>query len=254
MSLRVWLQSSISIESSESLQGSCSSASCSAPTTSAASKPISKRKSADADDLGVDDTKQVRLPACPRSKFGPKKRCFNAAWNQRWIGCNILSSLMQLYCFSCRNFSSKTGEDFQGMRCESTFTTDGYRNWKHATQMNRSFFKHSDSKEYLVCYSTWKDKIKRYEITSLVNTKAGERNRYYFSTLIDVVTLLATHQLAFRGKIDVFDSKDEREMDSFKVCLIILLKKTGVCLQPLKLSHGMQSTLVMICKTNLLLL
>ena len=25
------------------------------------------------------------------------------------------------------------------MRCESAFTTDGYRNWKHVTEMNRDF-------------------------------------------------------------------------------------------------------------------
>ena len=79
MSLRDWLQSSNSSESSESLQGLSSSASCSAPTISAANMPMSKRKSADANDLGVDDSKQVRLRVYPVSKFGTKKRCFNAA-------------------------------------------------------------------------------------------------------------------------------------------------------------------------------
>ena len=52
-------------------------------TTSAARRPMSKRKSADANDLGVDDPKQVRLRAYPVSMFGAKKRCFNAAWYQR---------------------------------------------------------------------------------------------------------------------------------------------------------------------------
>ena len=59
MSLRDWLRSSNSSESSEILQGLSSSASCSASTTSAASRPITKRKSADADDLRVDDPKQT---------------------------------------------------------------------------------------------------------------------------------------------------------------------------------------------------
>ena len=39
------------------------------------------------------------------------------------------------------------------MRCESTFTTDGYRNFEHATEMNRGFSKHAASKEHLACYS-----------------------------------------------------------------------------------------------------
>ena len=47
------------------------------------------------------------------------------------------------------------------------------------------------------------------EITSSVNTKAIERNRYHFSTLIDIVAFLAIHQLAFRAEIDAFKSEYE---------------------------------------------
>ena len=61
MCLRDWLQSSNSSVSCESLQSFSSSASCNAPTTSAASRPMSKQKPADANDLGVDGPKQVRL-------------------------------------------------------------------------------------------------------------------------------------------------------------------------------------------------
>ena len=78
MIMRDSLKSSNSSESSESLQGLISSASCSA-STSAASRLMSKRKSADANDLGVDDPKQVRLRGYPASLFVTKKRCFNAA-------------------------------------------------------------------------------------------------------------------------------------------------------------------------------
>ena len=63
MNSRDWLQSSNSSESFESLQGLSSSASCSAPTTSAANRPLSKRKSADDNVLGFDNPKQVRLRA-----------------------------------------------------------------------------------------------------------------------------------------------------------------------------------------------
>ena len=63
------------------------------------------------------------------------------------------------------------------MRCKSTFTADGYRNWKHGTEMNRSISEHAFSKEHLACSSTWKEKIKRLEmdkeITSLINIKSN---------------------------------------------------------------------------------
>ena len=57
MSLRDWQQSSNSSEGYKSLHGLSSSASCSTPTTSAVSKLMSKRKSADANDLEVDGLK-----------------------------------------------------------------------------------------------------------------------------------------------------------------------------------------------------
>ena len=83
MSLKGWLQSSDSSESSETLQGFSWSASCSARTTSAGSRPMRKRNSADANDLKVDDPNQVRLRAYPVCMVGAKKRCLNSAWYQR---------------------------------------------------------------------------------------------------------------------------------------------------------------------------
>ena len=132
MSARNWLQSSNSRESSESLQDLSSYTNCSAPTTSAASRHMRKRKSAGANDLGVDDLKQVRLRAYPVSMFGANKKCLNAASYQRcdWLQYSV--KFFAAFCFPCRNFEYKPGGDFRGMRCESTFTTDGYRNWKHA--------------------------------------------------------------------------------------------------------------------------
>ena len=50
------------------------------------------------------------------------------------------------------------------MRCELTFATDGYRNWKHATGMKKYFSKHAASKEHLACCST-REKIKRSEMS-----------------------------------------------------------------------------------------
>ena len=83
MSVRNWLQSSNSNESSESLQGLSSSACSSTPIIFTASKPISKRKSANANDLGVDHPKHVSLRAYPVSMFWVKKRCCNATWYQK---------------------------------------------------------------------------------------------------------------------------------------------------------------------------
>ena len=47
-------------------------------------------------------------------------------------------------------------------------------------------------------------------ITSFVNTETIERNRYYFSTSIDIVAFFTTHQLKIRVKIDAFEGKDKK--------------------------------------------
>ena len=71
---------------------------------------MSKRKSADANDLGIDNPKQVMLRAYPVRMFGTKKRCFNAAWYQRWDWLKY-SVKFDAFCFPCRNFESETGGD-----------------------------------------------------------------------------------------------------------------------------------------------
>ena len=129
MNLRHWLQSSNSSESSESLQDLSLSASCSAPTTFAASRPMSTRKSANAYHFRINDQKQVRLRAHPASMFGAKKRCFNAAWYHKWDCLEYFVKFDAVFCFPCRNFESKLEEAFEEcvVNCESTFTIDGYR-------------------------------------------------------------------------------------------------------------------------------
>ena len=91
---------------------------------------------------------------------------------------------MQLFAFRVAILNQKL-EETREMLCESTTTADGYRNWSHATKMDRGFFKHAGSKYYLACDSTWKEKIKQpkmdEKITSLVNKEAIERNLYSFS-------------------------------------------------------------------------
>ena len=73
---------------------------------------MSKRKSDHANDLGIDDPKQVSLRAYSVSMFVAEKRCFNAAWHQRWDSLERSVKFDAAFCFPCRNFESEAGEDF----------------------------------------------------------------------------------------------------------------------------------------------
>ena len=68
--------------------------------------------SANTNDLGVDNLKQVRLRAYPVSMFGAKKRCFNAAWHQKWDWLEYSFKFDAAFYFPCRNFESKSKGDF----------------------------------------------------------------------------------------------------------------------------------------------
>ena len=82
---------------------------------------MTKRKSADGSNLGVDDPKQVGLRACLVSMFGATKKCFNDVRYQRWDWLEYSVKFGAAFCFPCGNFESKAGGDFREMRCESTY-------------------------------------------------------------------------------------------------------------------------------------
>lgn len=112
------------------------------------------------------------------------------------------------FCFPCRKFRSACGANV-----DSTFTLKGYRNWKHAIESNKGFHKHATSKEHLMCDAIWREREKRTEtdteISTLVNTEQLGRNRYYVSSIVDIVEFLATNQLPLRGKLDAFGTMSE---------------------------------------------
>ena len=107
------MQSSNSSESSKSVQGLSSSTSRSAPTTSAASRLMSKRKSAAGNDFGVYDPKQVKLRPYSVSMFGPRKNASMLRDIRGGNGWNILSSLMQFVAFLAAILSLKLEETLE---------------------------------------------------------------------------------------------------------------------------------------------
>ena len=95
------------------MQGLSSSTSRSAPTTSAASRLMSKRKSAAGNDFGVYDPKQVKLRPYSVSMFGPRKNASMLRGIRGGNGWNILSSLMQFVAFLAAILSLKLEETLE---------------------------------------------------------------------------------------------------------------------------------------------
>jgi len=63
------------------------------------------------------------------------------------------------------------------------------------------------------------------EVSTLLNSNAIERNKYYISSLNDVAEFLATHQLAFRGRVEAFSSMEDGGSGLFLSLLDFSIKK-----------------------------
>ena len=89
----------------------------------------------------------------------------------------------------------------------------GFCDWKHAVEMGKGLNKHAALKEHLLCEAMWKDKESRAsmgkEISTLVNAEQLQRNRYYLSSIVDVIEFLTVNHLPLRGDHDAFDSMFE---------------------------------------------
>jgi len=68
----------------------------------------------------------------------------------------------------------------------------------------------------------WKEKENRStnskDISTLLNSNAIERDKYYISSLIDVIEFLVAHKLAFRETVKAFSSIEDGEAGFFCRC------------------------------------
>lgn len=92
--------------------------------------------------------------------------------------------------------------------------------------------------------------IKRNDVSTLVIADQLRKNRYYVSSLIDVVGFLVENQLPLRGKIDAFDDMSEGGSGLFLPMLYSTIQKDPELANVVKTIPGMPLTPVMICKMN----
>ncbi|KAL0968294.1 hypothetical protein UPYG_G00264930 [Umbra pygmaea] len=176
------------------------------------------------DDIGTDRPVQILLTQYPVTVYSGKGRSFVDKWfhNREWLEYSVKADAA--FCFCCRMFSvtRKSGT-------LDAFASVGYRNWKHAMAKDRGFHKHETSKDHMSCYAMWKEREMRRntgnEVSTLVNADQLRKNRYYVSSLIDVVGFLVENQLPLRGKIDAFDDMSEGGSGLFLSMLYYTIQK-----------------------------
>ncbi len=131
------------------------------------------------------------------------------------------------------------------------FITVGFHDWKNVVERDRGFLKHEYSKEHFTCYAMWKESERhlntRKEISTLVNSEQLWKNKYYISSLIDVVGFLVENQLPLRGKIEASDNLPEGGSGLFLSLLDYKIKKDPELTFPRNATytcHEMQNELI----------
>ena len=137
----------------------------------------------------------------PSSVFGSVRRSFTCNWFEKycWLEYSILKDAA--FCSPCR-FFALTGKG----RAEETFTSLGYRDWKHATGKRGVLEKHDSSHSHRQAMILWQDFERNIDkgtgISNVLDSARSARikeKRHYIKTVADILLLCARQNIALRG-------------------------------------------------------
>lgn len=147
--------------------------------------------------------KKPRTEKYPRNKSG---RSFQDEWIRKFKWLEYSDELDRTFCRICQIYQPKGTK-------ETTFTTTGFCNWKHALDKKKGFPAHEISRNHLTAIAKCEERKMREEqnqsVSTLVNDKVLDDNRYYVTSIMDMIRFLSTSQLPFRGTYDLLESCED---------------------------------------------
>ena len=145
--------------------------------------------------------KHIRFPT---TTYSNRARSFNPAWYDTYDWLEYSVKLDACFCYPCRLFGSQSSSF--SSRPESAFTTNGFKDWKHATGKNGILNGHNNCITHKQSVIAWKQfQLNAKQGTSiseqLENTRAEviQKNRHYLKTIIEVLLLCSKQEIALRG-------------------------------------------------------
>ena len=259
------------LSSSQSLQGTSGATSVSSvtsistavlsnqcSTSSSNSTPISVSHQGDNIIVGDIASNSQENPAqpvnvtFPTTSIGNRGRSFNPRWYEKYQWLEYSVSKDAIFCYPCRFFALGSG------RAEDTFTTIGYKDWKHATGKNGALIKHDSSITHQAAMSSWcAYKANVQSGTSVVTMlddvrrEQIDKNRYYLKAVIDVLLYCAKQEIALRGHRESLSAQSSNR-GKFLELMELLAKYDSVIHDRLNngpknaqyMSHGIQNELL----------
>lgn len=155
------------------------------------------------------DCKKIKVDRYPKDKNG---RSFQNDWLSKFKWLEYSEELDKVFCCACKTFQP-TGTK------ELTYISTGFNCWKKALDKNKGFPAHELSKNHLTAISMCEERKireqKNQSISTLVNDKILEENRYYISSLVEMIQFLSVHELPFRGTFDMENNCENGLFSSF---------------------------------------
>lgn len=146
----------------------------------------------------------------PVTHFSKKPRSFNASWflTHPWLEYSVKHDAG--FCYPCRLFGSGGAPS---SRPEKTFTTIGFKDWKHATGKHGILACHANCyshKQAVVSWNQYKLNLKQGTLISeqLSSARADQigENRHYIKTVAEILLLCSKQDIALRGHRESVES------------------------------------------------
>ena len=174
------------------------------PNSVACSSGIHLKSPNDVASNAFDSPKQPCI-TFPLRLFGngqnARKRCFNSAWYQQYTWLEYSVERDAAYCYPCRIFTQRRHHGK-----ESTFTVNGFHNWKNASGKKGVLESHDKCSSHKDAMVSWKQFITNSKKEATIDRQVDsshkkqiESNRHYIKTVAEVILKCCQQDMALRG-------------------------------------------------------
>ena len=190
-------------------------------------------------DIAASISESPRQPkqTFPSRSFGKgRKRSFNVMWYKTYPWLEYSASSDACFCYPCRFFRPET----RSGRAETAFTVTGYRNWKNAIGKAGVISRHNECQTHRDAMLSWEEYKRNSEKTNdtsiehrlnSARMEAVSRNRHYIVSLIEILILCATENLALRGHRE---SPNQLKQGNFRAILSLLANHDSIIAERLR--------------------
>ena len=168
----------------------------------------------------------------PQTRFSNVPRSFNPSWYKTYSWLEYSVELDACFCYPCRLFGTVSSGS---SRPEPTFTSIGFKDWKHATGNKGTLNGHSNSfshKQAVIAWEQYKINSKQGTTISdhLSTTRAAHiaENQHYIKTIAEILLLCSRQEIGIRGHRE---SSESMNRGNFLELLHLVAKHDSVVQQ-----------------------